>query len=120
MTDADPDTAARAILRRAQEKIAAGWTQGVLARDASGAETDAEKPEATCWCAIGAIAAARHELHPGVIDRTAEYRAGEILLASLNGGGDPDSMLSIWNDRPGRTQVDVLKAFERALTGGVL
>jgi hypothetical protein len=45
------------VLKAARAKITDPnkWTRGVNARDSSGLECFAHKPEAVCWCAQGAV-----------------------------------------------------------------
>lgn len=48
------------ILKAARELIAKPerWTRGCMARDELGNHVGVDDPEATCWCALGAISKA--------------------------------------------------------------
>lgn len=50
------------LLTVARALLAQGWTQGVFARDASGAEVPWAGERATCFCILGAINRARTEI----------------------------------------------------------
>lgn len=45
-------------LRKARGLLEKGWTKGAYARNAEGQKTAWLSPEATCWCARGALLAA--------------------------------------------------------------
>ncbi len=53
-----------AILLRAAEIIAAGWTRGAGARTRKGYETTVLDPDAAKFCARGAVIKATHEIIP--------------------------------------------------------
>lgn len=42
-------------LREARGVLERGWTQGSFARDANAYSVSSKNPDATCWCAAGAI-----------------------------------------------------------------
>lgn len=81
-----------------------GWTQGVLARDASGNAVYPFSSEAECFCIAGA---ARGCLSDDKID--------EFRKACLNiiGSAPYWNALADWNDAPGRTQAEVVALAER-------
>jgi hypothetical protein len=93
------------MMVEARERITIGWCQGTVAQDKAGRAVAPESSDARRWSILGA------------------------LLASWNGGSAGDlrqavtslhavterSPLEVWNDRPGRTQSDVVSAFERAI-----
>jgi hypothetical protein len=93
------------MMVEARERVTIGWCQGAVAQDEDGFAVDPGSSDARRWSMLGA------------------------LLASWNGGPVADlgqavtslhaaterSPLEVWNDRPGRTQTDVVSAFERAI-----
>ena len=93
------------IMEEARERVLAGWCQGAIARDASGRSVLPSSSEARRWSLLGALLASRDG-----------QRASDFLGAvnSLHSSID-ESALEVWNDRPGRTQREVVAALERAL-----
>lgn len=89
------------ILKVAQMYIAAGWTQGPAAADSKGNDVPYKAPEACRWCMFGAIQAAGQNLQ----NRSEGHRALERV----------EPCYIDWNEAPGRTQDEVLEAFERAI-----
>jgi hypothetical protein len=63
-----------------------GWTQGALARDANGSEVPYSRQDATCFCALGAVAhAARGDsavegLAWDALDNTAKTRGFQDVV----------------------------------------
>ncbi len=88
------------ILRSARALVARGWTQGAFARDASGNAVRPKDPCAIRWCADGAVRSV--DPYP-----SAALAAMDRVLA-------PCDFVN-WNDCPGRTQAEVLGAFDRAI-----
>jgi len=81
------------------------WTQGDYARNRFGGKLgDGRKPEATCWCAIGAL----EKVTGSLIGN--HYAAP--LIEVIGGNGRIDQ----WNDAPGRTQSEVVAALRAAAT----
>lgn len=89
------------------------WTQGALARDDNGIDTEfGDQPgEAVCWCAVGAI----YQVLPGIKDserRKFRELAEQLLgLTTTKSGLFP---LAAWSDAPERNQADVVAALRRA------
>ena len=50
------------LLETAAAFVLRGWTKDLNARRADGSGCAPDSPEATCWCAQGALTAASHEL----------------------------------------------------------
>jgi hypothetical protein len=96
MTVADDLRAARALVEK-------GWTQGAYARTKTGKECPDRSLHAKCWCASGAIW--RVCAHDGI----GFSEAHKQLSAAIN------KPIPYWNDAPGRTQAEVLAAFDRAI-----
>lgn len=93
-------------LIKARAKIAAGWCQGVPARNAQGSPVYADSSAAVSFCIVGALSA----LGLGDYEYSAAYaalhaRSGMSCLASL----------SRFNDTHGRTQEEVLALFDKAI-----
>lgn len=100
-----------AIIRRAREIISdpEKWTQGTYARDRDGAPIHPGDEEASCWCALGAIAKAAIELEAQPGDGSAA--ADRLWNISKRPVG--------WvNDYGPRVQAHaaVLSLFDKALT----
>jgi hypothetical protein len=92
------------LLERARKRITpvGAWTQYYQARDASGGCTQATSPAAVCWCAAGALWAERGE---------DEHVAFNILDEAK-----PSTVpVTFYNDRPERTQSDILEWYDRAI-----
>lgn len=89
-------------LRDARAKIERGWCQSLAAMDKCGCGVSPRLETACMWCIIGAIAAVAFDLK--------QYYRMFDLLGSVVGVD-----VVIWNDAPGRTQAEVLAAFDRAI-----
>jgi len=95
------------ILLRARELVAAGWTQGESARDAGGKKISPFSYKAVCFCALGATHRAEEELGATTAIWDSAIRKLHPFTEKWNVAG--------WNDTPGRTQADVLAAFDAAI-----
>lgn len=100
------------ILKAAREKVAAGWTQGENARDEDGNPVGAGA--AACWCAYGAIDAATPREGLGYAEFY-RVRSDAMLILRDAIGLPGTNRIADWNDAPGRTQAEVLAAFDRAI-----
>ena len=101
-------------LRAARELLSkpGTWTQGVMARDASGQKSQAPwSPHAVCWCLEGAIQRASDATRFEA--RTATPR--DVLLAIEKEVGQKAAR---WNDDPSRTQEEVLALLDRMIAAG--
>jgi hypothetical protein len=96
-----------AVLRAARAKVAQGFTQHAFGRNALGAALDVEEASRTgvCWCTLGALNASGAMLFSIPGDRARQALRKVVGVYNL---GD-------WNDAPGRTQAEVLAAFDRAI-----
>src|SRR5690242_7058396 len=89
---APPD--AVAVLRAARELVQRGWTQGWYARDKTGRAVGWDHPEASCWCASGAIYKAVGVSFTHLTQITTPQRAlMEDCAKAVSGGYTPE-----WND----------------------
>lgn len=95
------------LLRAARALVAAGWCQGVWARDADGNGVMPFDHRAVAWCLSGALAAAAPPVFgPAWMD--ALDRVYQVL---------PKCVTTIsYNDVPGRTQADILALLDAAIT----
>ena len=97
------DSKVKEVLVKARSKIEQGWCQGASARGRGGRTDVACADDAAReWCALGAILAV---CGPGP-----EYQFVDAFM--VNAGVQH---ITVWNDRPGRTQAEVLAAFDRAI-----
>lgn len=97
------------VLQRARERVAAGWCQGALCMpyvpwdfSLTGEQYQAIKT-ARAWCMSGALIAEVGQL----------LSMGQPAVRYLRLAIDAD--FPDWNDRPCRTQAEVLDAFEKAI-----
>lgn len=90
-------------LREARKLIERGWCQDHYAETASGRECHWLDDVAAKWCILGAINHAN-----GCLLFSSEP---EIILSGAVGR----QPLGAWNDEPGRTQAEVLAAFDKAI-----
>lgn len=95
-------TDALKILKRARSLIAEGWCQGVSAQDANGHCTSVDSVHAVKWCIDGAFCASAGV---GYLE----------AIKCLSRAFDSPQSIILWNDTPGRTQAEVLAAFDRAI-----
>jgi hypothetical protein len=91
------------ILVEARELIAKGWTQLAYAKKANGDVTDDRDGSGVCFCALGAIRRASGSY-------TDCQPAAGVFRAAIG-----SAFIDGWNDAPGRTQAEVLEAFDRAI-----
>jgi hypothetical protein len=92
-------------LREARALIQKGWTQHTCARNERGERVSPDSDEATCWCMAGAVL------------RTSDNCADEQLLmrALATVTGSREGYVADFNDKKGRTQAEVLAAFDKAI-----
>lgn len=99
------------ILRKAADLIAApgAWTQGAFGRDAAGMVRPIQFDSAECFCALGAIAKVTHHDPDSAWTAGIHVDAREWAERALGG-----AFLVDWNDKEGRTQVEVVAALRKA------
>lgn len=90
------------VLKGARERIARGWYQGAFAKTSKGRVIGPSCRNAACWCAIGSIEACDA---PVLVAGNALSRLRAVIGHSI----------AWWQDQPGRTQAEVLAAFDRAI-----
>lgn len=93
------------ILTTARQLLAMpnAWTQGAFARDKDGEPCPDTGNDATCFCMWGAVRHARYQLRLEALGTLETVRG-------LCGGNIPE-----WNDKPGRTQAEVLSLLDKAV-----
>ena len=79
------------------------WTQGALARDATGVPVEPTSQYATCWCLTGALR---------VSAQTPEEELDAIVQLE---GRVPQLGLESHNDHPGTRHADVLGLLDEAI-----
>lgn len=100
MTPADVLERAAALIEQPGK-----WTQGAFARAANGNPIGPLSPNATCWCAYGAIGRATGDGWPAV------EAVGAFGCSVPNPDGRPQrDAIAIWNDAPERTAAEVAAA----------
>lgn len=100
------------ILRMARSLVSQGWTQGRYVSD-----DGSLREGASCYCASGAVRRAGF-----VLDATAREQiwACEAVVRACEiqqvGYREYESSLICWNDEEGRTQQEVVAAFDLAIS----
>lgn len=93
----------REILTTARALIERGWTQATCARNSHGSTVPPGSADASCWCVYGALYACAAP--PNALSDVCTAFRLAIDMQEI-----PE-----WNDAPGRTKEDVLRAFDQAL-----
>lgn len=96
---------AREFGLRVRELIAKGWCQEANAVNGEGCEVSARSENAVCFCISGACCRAGDELLGSTIRPPGDSR--DVFWRALITATPDDGPVS-WNDRPGRTQAEVL------------
>lgn len=111
------------VLTRMRELLAGGFCQWSLARDEKGRRVQPECAEATEYCVLGAEMRVRRELglpnlgwriHDGM--PAIESQVAHLLVEEPEEEGSETQELVFWNNAPGRTQEEVLRKVDRALS----
>ena len=101
------------LLLATRERLAFGWVQGTTLQDLGGDPTS-DPAEAARFCVLGAFAHASHSLHTDAYTyRSAMQRLCDVIDPA---GLAPEVVIPVWNDAQERTQVEVLAAFDVALS----
>jgi hypothetical protein len=96
------------------------WTRGVMARGKAGVEVAPESPEATCFCAMGALyRASKDQWNRGALyraskdqwDRLAHIRAERTLREHAHG----HLFISEFNDDLKTMHQDIMNLFDKAI-----
>jgi hypothetical protein len=99
------------LLREARTLVAEAWCSGAEARDSAGSMVSPWDDRAASWSLLGAIVAVleREASH----DRELSIPELATALNALAKLVDSDSLIE-WNDRPRRTQGNVVAVLDRA------
>lgn len=97
------------LLEGMRSTIAKGWTQGCSARNRQGNPCVPCSPEAACWCLVGSFT---HNPNIPMHVRISGRQAINSVLEHRNELPD----IEVWNDKPGRTQQEVLDLLAEAIT----
>ena len=92
------------IVKLARKYVEQGWTRGAQARDAEGKSVDPMSGAARKWCLYGSLDRAATDA--GVHRNTFISEILESLKIVV--GSEP----ATWNDRPERTQAEVMRALD--------
>lgn len=87
------------------------WTKHLRARDACGAMTQPERPEAVCWCLVGAFNRVTSKRRMRRADREEFVRALEARVGTL-------ASVASWNDAPARTFSDIQELLREMMEEG--
>lgn len=93
------------VLMGARELLAKGWIQRDWARNLAGDSVLWSDPAATHFCSMGAIGRMAG-------DSSALREGAREAFMDAN---DLERAVADWNDAPGRTQAEVLAAFDKAI-----
>ena len=97
---------ARKILVRAKNLIKkGGWTKHVYSRDIRGREIDRYSDRAACFCLVGSIDRAKHDLNASDIDHSIAYKA-------LSGMLEYDIVR--FNDSQCKTKAEAMRMLDKA------
>lgn len=91
------------VLRAARALIEKGWTQYDFARNSGGWGVDEWHHSAACFCSWGALNRAGIDLECNTASAIHWLRSATV------------GPIAVWNDAPGRTQAEVLAAFDKAI-----
>jgi hypothetical protein len=112
------------VLMEARAYIEKGWCQGNYAQGVQ--QSPAPVESARSWCVLGAIAHGAGNPDPTRIDLSAaEMQARDLITEVVSGGAGWSVDVADWtaavkfNDTVGRTQEEVLEAFDRAIGIGL-
>lgn len=92
------------VIARAQELVTSGWIKYDMAADAKDRTVNPYSSDATCFCAVGALARALQENKPRMLD---PYQCVDAFL-----GEDARRKLMKFNDARSTTRQQVLAALE--------
>ena len=94
------------LLRKAREKVAAGWCQYKFAEDNEGNEISCTAPDAAKYSMLGAVLSVCD-------DPPLERKVAGFLALVIE--GDKRGSLTHCNDRYGRTREEVLAKYDAAI-----
>ena len=104
-------------LEKARSLVKQGWCQKAFARAPDGKSVGAHSTDAIEWCVTGALQAASGFSYENMIGSRvayADYSASRSMFKLANDIAS-DYTVMLWNDRQGRTQEQVISAFDKAV-----
>jgi hypothetical protein len=101
------------VLALAEKFVRRGWTQGTYAKDLRGHAIITSSLDAACFCSVGAINRACYELDL-YKERDQVFKALAKAIPGANPEHDGRMTIVEYNDRPERTQEEVLAVFRQA------
>ena len=104
------------ILEEARARIAKGWCQGPYATDRFGGVVKAKNPEASNWCAFGAVLAASPDGYVYPCGPMKYLNKVVKKMYMIDGVGPIHSCISQLNEAPGTTQSTMLAVFDKAIS----
>jgi hypothetical protein len=104
-------TAGLQLLRDARALVAEGWCSGAEARDSAGSKVSPWDERAASWSLLGSIVAVLER--EASLDRELSIPELATALYALAKLVDSDSLIE-WNERPRRTQGNVVAVLDRA------
>ena len=102
-------------LKTARDLLNRGWCQFDFARDSQGNPVGPNHPDATCFCAVGAL---RATMPPGRGQDNMDDRINCVRLLNeqlYRRHGTDFKAVSTWNDQEERTQGQVLALYDDAI-----
>lgn len=109
------------ILAHAARIVGRGWCQDALARDCQGTAVYLDDPNATNFCASGAIRVAarglenEEEMYVRAVTCVAcSVEDGPHFFRPRNPGGRRQFFIAYWNDNPQRTKAQVVATLRKA------
>jgi len=106
------------VLNKAVGYLERGWCRVDFARDVLGQSLYSSDGRAVCWCAVGAVQRAALFMDTYNAHQVVEDACGEVckvlgLIKDSYLRGSFQSTLSSWNDKPERTQEEVVAIFKK-------
>ena len=99
------------LLREARALVAEAWCRGAEARDSTGSQVSPWDDRAASWSLLGSIVAVLER--DASLDRELSIPDLATALYALAKLVDSDSLVE-WNDRPRRTQGNVVAVLDQA------
>jgi hypothetical protein len=101
------------FLKKVRKFIERGWCQGYFALNKEGREVDARSRSACKWCLIGAICKTTPDIRFLHIKNIVENELDKDICSRAR--SQHQNSIEGWNDKPGRTQKQVLNLIDRVL-----
>ena len=113
---------AACVLERAAEYCEGGWCQQVMGKDENGKPSGATGVTTICWCASGALICAMHRIVGTAasvalwngVDWETQKAVERAIKARWPAYDDLLDLIPFWNDKPYRTQTEVVETLNAA------